>query len=265
MQKTIWRRFSELVIVAFVLLYSSNASALTYNICDDAAEYPPYIYKNLKGYWTGISYDLFGEVMKLTNQPWKFEPLEWNDCLDAVKNGKNHALLVAAYNNKRIKLYDYSSPFTNYTPMLFWKKSRWKNQPKITNVIQLLDWTICGTKGYSYEWLLGVSPKKFKNDFGSDRETVQGLLDNSCEFAPAPYEVIKGFELLGKLSLADIGYHANPAFNNPQSQKKKFLYLIVSKKNPPGNLLEKFNDGLAQIKANGTYDRIYNQYFGAGK
>ncbi len=225
-------------------------AAKVYAVGTDAA-YAPFESQNEKGEIVGFDIDVVTAVAKKAGIEVKFVNTPWEGIFNTLQQGDRDLLVSAVtITDERKQTLDFSTPYFDAQQLIAVKKtskiSKFDELKKIKVGVQT------GTTGDEV-----VSKLQGKNS------------TNIKRFESTPL-ALKELEAGGvDAVVADNGVIINYVTNNAGSvfktvSDKSFAaeqYGIPVKK---GNaeLLEKINKGLADIRADGTYDQIYAKYFG---
>jgi polar amino acid transport system substrate-binding protein len=227
------------------------APAKVYNVGTDAA-YAPFESQNEKGEIVGFDIDVVKAAAAKAGIEVKFTNTPWEGIFNALGQGDRDLLVSAiTITDERKQTMDFTAPYFDAVQLI-----AVKNDSKIAKFADLKKLKVgvqTGTTGdEAVSKLLGktnTNIKRFESTPLALKELEAGGVD---------------------AVVADNGVVIHYVANNPGGKfktvsDKEFVpeqYGIAVKK---GNteLLDKLNKGLADIKADGTYDKIYAQYFGA--
>ena len=225
--------------------------AKVYAVGTDAA-YAPFESQNEKGEIVGFDIDVVKAVAAKAGMEVKFVNTPWEGIFNTLAQGDRDFLVSSiTITDERKQTMDFSSPYFDAQQLIAVKKDT-----KITKFDDLKKRKVgvqTGTTGDEVVTKLqgktSTNVKRFESTPLALKELENGGVD---------------------AVVADNGVVVHYVTNNPGSNFKTISdtsfaaeqYGIAVKK---GNteLLEKLNKGLADIKSDGTYDKIYAQYFGA--
>jgi polar amino acid transport system substrate-binding protein len=229
---------------------SPAPAARTYVVGTDAA-YAPFESQNEKGEIVGFSIDLVSAVAAKAGIAVKFVNTPWEGIFNALAQGDRDLLISSiTITPERKGTMDFSAPYFDARQLIAVKE---------TSAVAKFD---------------DLKPLKVGVQTGTTGDEVVAKLlgktsTNIKRFESTPL-ALKELEAGGvDAVVADNGVVVHYVKNNPGGRFKTVSdpgfaaeqYGIVVRK---GNaeLLGKLNTGLAAIKSDGTYDRIYQQYFG---
>jgi polar amino acid transport system substrate-binding protein len=226
--------------------------ARVYVVGTDAA-YAPFESQNEKGEIVGFDIDVVKAVAAKAGIEVKFVNTPWEGIFNNLQQGDRDLLVSAiTITDERKQTMDFSSPYFDAQQLIAVKDN--SKVAKFADLKKLKVGVQTGTTGDEVVTkLLGknsTAVKRFESTPLALKELQSGGVD---------------------AVVADNGVVIHYVANNPADKFKTVAdttsftpeqYGIAVKK---GNaeMLEKVNKGLADIKADGTYDKIFAQYFGA--
>jgi polar amino acid transport system substrate-binding protein len=227
------------------------APAKVYVVGTDAA-YAPFESQNEKGEIVGFDIDVTKAIAAKAGIEVKFVNTPWEGIFNALGQGDRDMIVSAVtITDERKQTMDFSDPYFDAQQLIAVKDN--SKIAKFTDLKKLKVGVQTGTTGdEAVTKLLGKTSTNIKR-FESTPLALKELESGGVDAVVADNGVV-------------IHYVANnPGGKFKTVSDKEFVpeqYGIALKK---GNteLQAKLNQGLAAIKADGTYDRIYAQYFGA--
>ena len=225
--------------------------AKVYTVGTDAA-YAPFEFQNEKGEIVGFSVDLLNAVAAKGGFEIKFVNTPWEGIFNALGQGDRDLLISSiTITDERKQTMDFSDPYFDAVQLIAVKAN--SKVAKFDDLKKLKIGVQTGTTGDEV-----VSKLQGKTN------------PNIKRFESTPL-ALKELEAGGvDAVVADNGVVINYVTNNAGSKFKTVAdkafapeqYGLVVKKGN-ADLQGKLNKGLADIKADGTYDQIYAKYFGA--
>ena len=227
------------------------APAKVYVVGTDAA-YAPFESQNEKGEIVGFDIDVVQAIAAKAGIQVKFVNTPWEGIFNTLQQGDRDMIVSAVtITDERKQTMDFSDPYFDAAQLIAVKDT--SKVTKFADLKKLKVGVQTGTTGdEAVSKLMGktsTSIKRFESTPLALKELESGGVD---------------------AVVADNGVIAQYVANNPGGKfktvsDKEFVpeqYGIAVKK---GNaeLLGKLNQGLAAIKADGTYNQIYAKYFGA--
>jgi len=227
------------------------APARVYVVGTDAA-YAPFESQNEKGEIVGFTVDVVNAVAAKAGLEVKFVNTPWEGIFNALGQGDRDLVVSAVtITDERKGTMDFSAPYFDAVQLIAVKEN--SKVAKFADLKKLKVGVQTGTTGdEAVSKLLGktnTNIKRFESTPLALKELEAGGVD---------------------AVVADNGVVINYVANNPGGKFKTVSdteiapeqYGIAVKK---GNteLLGRINKALGEIKADGTYEKIYTQYFGA--
>ncbi len=196
----------------------------------------------------GIAVAIAREALATQGYVLEFTFVPWVRALDGVKRGAYDVLVSAWFSQERAKYLHYSEPFiTNHIKFI-----KRKDDPFVFQDLKSLAGKRIGVvRSYSYQeaFMAGSGFQRVPaKDFATNaRMLVAGHIDLTLEDEIVAQALIRAHEpdLWPKIEFVPTPLSSNP------------LHLVSSLGNPDHkNIINAFNKGLAEIRANGTFDRI---------
>jgi polar amino acid transport system substrate-binding protein len=227
------------------------APAKVYVVGTDAA-YAPFESENMQKEVVGFDIDVVKAIAQKAGIEVKFVNTPWEGIFNTLQQGDRDLLVSAiTINDERKQTMDFSDPYFDAHQLIAVKGN--SKVAKFDDLKKLKVGVQTGTTGDEV-----VTKLQGKNSANIKR------------FESTPL-ALKELEAGGvDAVVADNGVVINYVTNNSDAKFKTVSdkafqpeqYGIAVKKGN-ADLLGKINKGLADIKADGTYDKIYAQYFGA--
>ncbi|MFY0760790.1 transporter substrate-binding domain-containing protein [Metabacillus dongyingensis] len=212
--------------------------------------YPPFEFKEGNEY-KGIDIELINAIAK--DQDFKIElsPMDFGGIIPAMQaNQLDVAIAGMSITDERKKVVDFSTPYFNAGLTVVVKKDNTTTK----SVDDLKGKTVAvkkGTTGAKYaqdnSGKLGIKVVQFNDSPAMFQEVANGNADALIE----DYPVISYAIAQKDLGLKTVGDRLNGD-----------KYGIAVLKGQDKDLLEKINKGLANLKKDGTYDKIIKSYLG---
>jgi polar amino acid transport system substrate-binding protein len=230
---------------------AAAAPAKVYVVGTDAA-YAPFESQNEKGEIVGFDIDVVKAAAAKAGIEVKFVNTPWEGIFNALGQGDRDMVVSAVtITEERKQTMDFSTPYFDAVQLIAVKAD--SKIAKFDDLKKLKVGVQTGTTGdEAVTKLLGKTSTSIKR-FESTPLALKELESGGVDAVVADNGVV-------------INYVANNAGSKFKTVADKSFapeqYGLAIKK---GNteLLAKINEGLAGIKADGTYDKIFAQYFGA--
>ncbi|SFC92494.1 substrate-binding periplasmic protein [Pseudoalteromonas denitrificans] len=238
-------------LFGFVLLVFSS-TALGQFIYLVSTEFPPYVYEENERI-KGFNVDLIEEIFKRMNVPIEIHLVPWARAVKMIKDGTADGLFPFFKSVNRLKFTDYSDAYTSEDTTLFVLK----NSPIQWNgdLSSLSPYQFGRVRGYNsgpqFEHLLekgiieiSVATKTSQN--------IKKLLAKRFDIMVEERHVVR-FELKKMGRIGEIKQLA--------IIQKNLSYLGFSKKRKRKATIKAFNKILKQMKSDGSYQRIIDDFY----
>lgn len=212
------------------------------------AEYPPFEMVDAAGNIVGFDADLVDAIAKAAGFEYEFVNTRWDGIFVALASGEFDAVCSAAtITEERLKTVDFSDPYFNAGQRIAVRAGETEIQ-----TADDLDGKKVGVQlGTTGDiWLTeetGAEVVRYDENTLAFQALAAGDVDAAVADGPVVVEIIQ----------------ANPELNLKVLDgvyTDEFYGIAVRKDRP--EVLEAINAGLAAIKADGTYDAIYDKWFG---
>lgn len=226
-------------------------AAKVYVVGTDAA-YAPFESQNEKGEIVGFDIDVVKAVAQKAGIEVKFVNTPWEGIFKTLDQGDRDLLVSAVtITDERKQSMDFTAPYFDAQQLIAVKGN--SKVSKFDDLKKLKVGVQTGTTGDEVVTKLqGKNSTNIKR-FESTPLALKELEAGGVDAVVADNGVVINY--LANNTTAKFKAVSDKAFQPEQ-------YGIVVKKGN-ADLLAKLNKGLADIKADGTYDKIYAQYFGA--
>ena len=249
----------------------SNTQADIVHICDDTAEFAPYIYRSKisnqenNSSLTGATKELLDEIFNTIGIDYKLDLLPWKRCLIEVeKFGTNKYYEVfsnGSYSKERSDKYYTTSAIYRTHEGLWYSKVKFPHGIPIKTASDLNQFSLCGVLGYNYATLkkLGVTTE-ISTGAKSVKSALLKVAKNRCDIFIGGLEDTYGGSSVG-------------IYDIPQSVisiplpgvKSNSYHLFVSKSSPRAyELLTKLNQAILLLQHQGIANKIYEKYLPNG-
>jgi glutamine transport system substrate-binding protein len=212
--------------------------------------YPPFEYKDGNTY-KGIDIDLINAIAKKEGFKIELDPMDFGGIIPAMQaNQLDVAIAGMSITDARKKIVDFSDPYFKAGLILVVKKDN--NTIKSVNDLKGKKLAVKkGTSGAQYAVdnaaKLGIQVEQFNDSPSMFQEVTNGNADALIEDFPVITYAIAQKDL----GLKTVGERLNGDH-----------YGIAVLKGQNQDVLKKIDKGLAELKKDGTYDKIVNKYLG---
>ncbi|GAH00589.1 unnamed protein product, partial [marine sediment metagenome] len=201
------------------------------------------------------------EVFKREGYIVKYKHHPWKRTYEQAKMGRFHAASYFYKSKEREKYFYYSDPITIEKIVFFYLKS--KPMKDWNTLTDLKGYRIGATRGYTYtkEFWDAAKSKRLRIDVANtDKQNFNKILKGRIDIFPTG--LVSGYSILQKDFDASIS-HLISFHPKPLSETTGHLLFPRSRKNSE-KLLRIFNQGLAKLKKEGSYNKFMDDLL-AGK
>jgi polar amino acid transport system substrate-binding protein len=223
-------------------------------------DWQPYQYKDSNQIVTGLDIELMQAIFGNINQQITLFELPWKRHLNNVESGRTDIAASASKTPEREQYAFFSDPYRTESAVMYIRKADASKYAfdSLRGIIGT-DFKLAVTRGYYYgeEFAELMNDPEFKkhvqevNDNQlAQRQLVRNRVDGFLEDPIAATIELRVEGLLDKVS------NHMPIYSDD-------IYAMFSKKSTSPDLVDAFNKSLAELRANGTYDRIMDKYLTA--
>ncbi len=244
------------LVLVFLLLFFGHGSSYAepeykknVTVAGDD-NFPPYEFLDapdgLKVY-RGFNIDLIRAVMETIDHEPQFLPLPWQEALRALQEGRVDAIGGMKYDAERAHYFDFSEEYLVNSLAIFVAK----DNSIIVELGDLENRRIAVQKDdIAYQKLRGRTLELTATV--SQEEAIKLLVAGKVD-------AVVGNKMAGQYILQRLGAMDSVKSVGGVINPERYGFAVRR-----GNteLLQKFNEGLRKIKQDGTYDRIYQKWFG---
>ncbi|GAW98802.1 amino acid ABC transporter substrate-binding protein/permease [Secundilactobacillus mixtipabuli] len=237
------------LFTALQLTAAPAKATTTYQIATDST-FPPFEFANSQNKYVGIDIDLLHAIAKDQGFKVNIKPTSFNAATQGVQSGQMDGVIAGmSITKEREATFDFSKAYFMSGVVMAAKPNG-----KITKLSQLRGKRVAvktGTSGAQYAQSIHKKYGFKIVTFDESNDMYQDVLtgNSAACFEDSPvmkYAIRQGTKLK---------IYTKPALSGP--------YGFAVKKGHNQKLLRMFNNGLADLKANGEYARITKHYLGA--
>jgi len=213
-----------------------------------AVHYPPYEFDPPSNGLKGFDVEVVETIFQTMGNPAEVEFLPWQRALETAYAGKAMGLLTCSRNESRDAHLYFSDAISFGTDGYFVRNNY--PDPNFESIEAFRGQKVAAVRGYTQQSQL-ESLNIDHTLVRTDEIALNVLIGKRVDFYYSVKE--SNVFIANQLGLSDkIKFHP---------LKAKNFHLCFSKKWPKSKeLLTKFNDGLAQLKADGSYKQIHDKY-----
>ena len=229
----------------------STAADKTWVIATDTV-FKPFEYTDASGNFVGIDVDIVAAIAEDQGFQYELKSLGWDAAIAACQSGQADGMIAGASITEKRKASGWTFSDSYYD------SNQTLTVPADSDIAGFADLSgkmvavKTGTQGATYA-------ESLKDEYGFDLTYF--------EDSPTMYQAVLGGQCVGcfedtpvmKASIKDGGL-ALKVLDDTASDPAPYGFAIFSEDSQ--ELLDMFNAGLANIKANGTYDKILAKYLG---
>lgn len=246
----------SLCVISTLLLMSAN-HAEAQELSLGWEDWQPYQYRDSNQVVTGLDIELMRAIFENMNYRVTLVELPWKRILRNVELGLTDLAASASKTPEREKYAFFSDPYRSESAVMYIRKEDvGKYEFRTLRGIIGSDFTLAVTRGYYY----GEEFSKLMKDpeFNKHIEVVN---DNQLAQQQLARKRVDGFledpiaatiELRNEKLLDKVSIHM-PIYSDD-------IYVMFSKKSTSPELVKTFNKSLAELRANGDFDRIMGKY-----
>ena len=234
---------------------AGGGSKKTIVVGTDAA-YAPFEYVDASNTIVGFDIDLMKAIAKAAGFDVQFVNTAWEGIFITLQNGERDALISAiTITDERKKTMDFSDPYFEATQLIAVPETADVTKCEDLKAKNLRVGVQTGTTGdVAVSKLLGKTSPNIKR-YDTTPHALKALTIGEVDAVVADNAVVLHY--IQSNPNAKFKVVSDPSF------PKEHYGIAVKKGNK--ELLDKINQGLKAIKANGQYDEIYQKYFGTKK
>jgi len=260
------------IVLAFLMLVSTLFAKETIYICDDGAEWPPFVFydrsqgKINKSKVVGALVDMYNVIFKDLNMSYKLDLIPWKRCTYLVEHydkAKKYVIFPGLYNKHRAEVLYYTKNPIYTTHQVIWystkKFTKDQIKEKVKNDINSLK--ICDVNGYNtafYYTILGVDKnKKINQEASSQCAVLKKISAGRCDILVGSKEAILGTQMIGKCDIPkDISY-----ISDDRLKQSNFILFVSKKGYPQGKeLVEKLDKEIEKLDKSGIKEKILQKW-----
>jgi PAS domain S-box-containing protein len=258
-----------LISLEILTLFLSNQSFAQDNhpfknqrILKSASEldYPPFAIVQPDGSASGFSVDLLKAAVEAVGLAVSFKVGPWHEIKEELATGALDVLPLMSYSPERHQLYDFTAPYLQLNGVIFVRKGT-------TEIRQLSD-----LRGKEVLVMQGDTAHEYvEREKLTDRiiptvtyEEAFKLLAAGKHDAVVVQQIV-GLQMIKKLGIKNVVpvqqkniSTLKPVTLNLEGFEQKFCFAV---KEGNSELLSKLNEGLSVIYLNGTYEKLYEEWF----
>nr|CAX84244.1 Sensor protein [uncultured bacterium] len=212
--------------------------------------FPPFAIVDRQGEADGFSVDLFKAVAQVMGFALRFRVGTWEEVRTALERGEIDALPLVSYSEEREKVFDFTSPYTVAHAAMFIRKG----ERGVEDDTELGERTILVMQAdATHDYLVRRGLARHLLLVPTIPEALRLLASGKGDAALLP-------RLTGLLTAREL-HLTNIVTTGPRIEVhgRGFGFAV---REGNSELLAQLNHGLSIVRATGTYDRLYDKWFG---
>jgi len=240
--------FFSIVLLLTLTLVGRPFPASAETVTLYALDWAPYQFANSKSDLRGSAIEFIEVALKRVGLSVEFKFLPWKRQLHMTKLGMGAGITLCSWREDREEFIVFSNAVSHGTDG-FWTRRDFEG-PELKTLEETVGQKVGGVLGYgTFKALQEVVPgaKGYRTENFALRNLLKGAVDYLFLPGEGPAYQAKNMGVSAELKFSKM--------------TQKDYFLCLSKKWPEvKKLVVKFNKGLAEIKADGTYDTILDRY-----
>ncbi|MCB1389760.1 MAG: transporter substrate-binding domain-containing protein [Rhodobacteraceae bacterium] len=246
----------KLLISAAALALAAGAAAADPVRIGVAAEpYPPFTAPDASGQWVGWEIDIMNAICEREQMECVLTPTAWDGIIPALVSGRIDAIMSSmSITEDRLQTIDFSDKYYNTPAEIIGTRGE-----AITPTPEGLAGRVLGVQvstihqAYAQQYFEGQTEiRTYQTQDEANQDLAAGRLDAVLADSLALADFLASDA--GQACCEDFG----PVANDPEILGRG---VGVGVRKGDNELLAHFNDGIASIIADGTYDEISSRYF----
>ncbi|MDP3877338.1 MAG: transporter substrate-binding domain-containing protein [Methylobacter sp.] len=246
-----WIRLFTLLPVWVILAFSGSVNAEQPPLrVGSEISFPPYVDIDAQGHSTGFAVELFTAVAAAMDIPVTFHPDKWDVVWHSLKAGKIDALPLVSHTPEREGQVEFTQPHTIGYDSFFVRKG----SAPINSIEQARTMSIIVLRSdAAHEALVS-------RGFTRQLTPVDNLTDGLRLLASGQHDALLTPLLQGNALVGEIGLDKIVVPGPLLKEYRREFSFAAHKGNT--ELRDRLDQGLAIVKANGEYDRLYRKWLG---
>jgi polar amino acid transport system substrate-binding protein len=267
----------KLVLFIFVAFLANSlfAKEQPVKICNDSGEWAPYFYyeRTEDGKKTdkivGATIDSLDAIFAKIDMEYVFELRPWKRCVAYVERydkAQNFEMFSEAGMNswRQERFLPTKEPVYKRINVFYYNSDQFPNGLNIKTVKDMEQYKICVAAGFSFERYVksGLNQALVDVSHKSDYfDVIRKISRGFCDIMPANLAVVEGGERVKQFRLPD-----NVTYAPDTTIDEAFYYYYwIAKTSPRAHVLrDKIDQAIKELKANGRWEAIYEQYLSTG-
>ncbi len=244
-----------IVAAAFVTSMSAGIASAEIKLGLDTAPYPPFADQNAAGERSGFEIELGNAVCAAMGETCVWTPIAWDGIIPALTSGKIDAIFASmSITEERMKTIDFSDKYYNTPAALVAAKSM-----ELDGSPESMKGKIVGAQVSTIH--ANYAEKYYKDVADDIKVTYQAFDEHNNDLVAGRLDAVVG----DSLAFSDfLNSDAGKDFEIKAYLQDEAIFgkgVGVGLRQGDDELKQKFNDAIAKVRADGTYDEIAKKYF----
>ena len=210
-------------------------------------DYPPYSIVTADGQADGFAVEMLRESLRAMGREVRFSVGPWHKIKEDLAEGRIQVLPLVARTEERQATYDFTAPYLNIHGTIVVRKG----DGRIRNTSDLQDKAVVVMKGDSAEEYVR------SNRLTERIATTETIEDALRQLAAGKHDAMVVQTLAAERLIAELGLSGLELAGPPLSRYHDFCFAV---KKGDAELLALLNEGLAQVIADGTRERLREKW-----
>ncbi len=220
----------------------------------DSAPYPPFADQKADGSRTGFEIELGEAICKAMGETCVWTPIAWDGIIPALNAKKIDAIFASmSITEKRMKVINFSDKYYNTPAAIVGPKSS-----KIDGSPESVKGKIVGVQVSTTH---ADYAKKHFADMAGEVKTYQGFDQHNADLVAGRVDAVVGDSLAFAAFLEKDGKDCCEIKGYLSDEAVFGKGVGVGLRKDDADLLKKFNEAIAKVRADGTYEKIAKKYF----
>ncbi len=264
-KEVIMKRFFFCIL--FFLFGGTGVFGQEVRICDDGAEWPPYLYyqrvdgKINKKQLVGAVKELFDVIFEQAGLDYSIRLIPWKRCLLEVENfdtsGKYEIFGNGSYGPHRTEKFWPSLPLYITHRGVFYSEKKYPQGPSIRKKSDVARYRLCGVDGYDYKEVFTWGDNiRIDQGAKSNGAALKKIALDRCDLMITSMEPIYGAVAAGILKMPE----GIKSFPMPGLSPSIFHFWISKKSSRALDLLASLNTAMMNAIYSRQYKKIFTKY-----
>ena len=236
-------------LVVLCALFLGAPPSIAQEVIQSASEldYPPYSIVTEDGQADGFAVEMLRESLRVMGRDVRFKVGPWHKIKDDLAAGRIQVLPLVARTEERQAIYDFTAPYLNLHGSIVVRKG----DRRIRGTSDLQDKTVVVMKGDSAEEYVKA------NRLTTQIATTETIEEGLRQLAAGKHDALVVQTLAAERLIAELGLSNLVLAGPPLARYHDFAFAV---RKGDAELLAVLNEGLAQVIADGTRERLREKW-----